>query len=646
MALVRLEKISIAFGHHALLDEASLVISKGERICVVGRNGAGKSTMLKLVSGEIHQDSGSIWCQPGLKIGQLAQDLPVAGDDTVFDIIADGIPGVGQLIRDYHHLVMNIVGDDDLKKLEHLQHELESKDGWALTQRVESIISRLNLPADTPMKSLSGGWRRRVALARALVSEPDLLLLDEPTNHLDIETIAWLEQQVSEFRGAVLFITHDRAFLQKLATRIVELDRGQLTIWEGNYPSFLEHKEHMLEVEERQNAEFDKKLAQEEAWIRQGIKARRTRNEGRVRALQDLRKERSQRRERQGTANITLDKADSSGKLVAELEDVSYSWGNKPIIRNLTTRVIRGDRIGLLGRNGAGKSTLLKLFLGQLEPQSGNLKMGSKLEVAYFDQLRAQLEPEKSVMDNVAAGQTSITIGGRDKHVMSYLQDFLFSPERARTPVKALSGGECNRLLLAKLFTKPANMLVLDEPTNDLDVETLELLEELIANFDGTVFLVSHDRAFMDNVVTSVFAFEGDGLVKEYVGGYSDWVRQGGKFPPESAGGDGNDSNTLKTEATAEAPAKAEPAKPAEKPAPKGKKLSYKLQRELDQLPGVIEKLEAELEELHTITGDGAFYQGDPAKVAKTLDKLQHKESELETAMDRWVELEAMKEED
>ena len=646
MALVRLEKISIAFGHHALLDEASLVISKGERICVVGRNGAGKSTMLKLVSGEIHQDSGSIWCQPGLKIGQLAQDLPVAGDDTVFDIIADGIPGVGQLIRDYHHLVMNIVGDDDLKKLEHLQHELESKDGWALTQRVESIISRLNLPADTPMRSLSGGWRRRVALARALVSEPDLLLLDEPTNHLDIETIAWLEQQVSEFRGAVLFITHDRAFLQKLATRIVELDRGQLTIWEGNYPSFLEHKEHMLEVEERQNAEFDKKLAQEEAWIRQGIKARRTRNEGRVRALQDLRKERSQCRERQGTANITLDKADSSGKLVAELEDVSYSWGNKPIIRNLTTRVIRGDRIGLLGRNGAGKSTLLKLFLGQLEPQSGNLKMGSKLEVAYFDQLRAQLEPEKSVMDNVAAGQTSITIGGRDKHVMSYLQDFLFSPERARTPVKALSGGECNRLLLAKLFTKPANMLVLDEPTNDLDVETLELLEELIANFDGTVFLVSHDRAFMDNVVTSVFAFEGDGLVKEYVGGYSDWVRQGGKFPPESAGGDGNDSNTLKTDATAEAPAKAEPAKPAEKPAPKGKKLSYKLQRELDQLPGVIEKLEAELEELHTITGDGAFYQGDPAKVAKTLDKLQHKESELETAMDRWVELEAMKEED
>ena len=646
MALVRLEKVSIAFGHHALLDEASLVISKGERICVVGRNGAGKSTMLKLVSGEQTLDSGSLWVQPGLKIGQLAQDLPVAGDDTVFDIIADGIPGVGQLIRDYHHLVMNIVGDDDLKKLEHLQHELESKDGWALTQRVESIISRLNLPADTPMKSLSGGWRRRVALARALVSEPDLLLLDEPTNHLDIETIAWLEQQVSEFRGAVLFITHDRAFLQKLATRIVELDRGQLTIWEGNYPSFLEHKEHMLEVEERQNAEFDKKLAQEEAWIRQGIKARRTRNEGRVRALQDLRKERSQRRERQGTANITLDKADSSGKLVAELEDVSYSWGNKPIIRNLTTRVIRGDRIGLLGRNGAGKSTLLKLFLGQLEPQSGNLKMGSKLEVAYFDQLRAQLEPEKSVMDNVAAGQTSITIGGRDKHVMSYLQDFLFSPERARTPVKALSGGECNRLLLAKLFTKPANMLVLDEPTNDLDVETLELLEELIANFDGTVFLVSHDRAFMDNVVTSVFAFEGDGLVKEYVGGYSDWVRQGGKFPPESAGGDGNDSDTLKTEATAEAPAKAEPAKPAEKPAPKGKKLSYKLQRELDQLPGVIEKLEAELEELHTITGDGAFYQGDPAKVAKTLDKLQHKESELETAMDRWVELEAMKEED
>ncbi len=648
MALVRLEKISIAFGHHALLDEASLVISKGERICVVGRNGAGKSTMLKLVSGEQTLDSGSLWIQPGLKIGQLAQDLPVAGDDTVFDIIADGIPGVGQLIRDYHHLIMNIDGDEDLKKLERLQNELESKDGWALTQRVESIISKLNLPADTPMKSLSGGWRRRVALARALVSEPDLLLLDEPTNHLDIETIAWLEQQVSEFRGAVLFITHDRAFLQKLATRIVELDRGQLTIWEGDYPSFLEHKEHMLEVEERQNAEFDKKLAQEEAWIRQGIKARRTRNEGRVRALQDLRKERSQRRERQGTANITLDKAESSGKLVAELEHVSYSWGDKPIIRDLTTRVVRGDRIGLLGRNGAGKSTLLKLLLGQLDPQSGNLKMGSKLEVAYFDQLRAQLEPERTVMDNVAEGQTSITIGGRDKHIMSYLQDFLFSPERARTPVKALSGGECNRLLLAKLFTKPANMLVLDEPTNDLDVETLELLEELLLNFDGTVLLVSHDRAFMDNVVTSVFAFEGDGVVKEYVGGYSDWVRQGGKFPPEASGGDGNDSTTLRaTQADDSAVNGDKPtaARSSEKTAAKGKKLSYKLQRELDQLPALIEKLESELEVLHTTTGDAAFYQGDPDKVSKTLDKLQQKEQDLEQAMDRWVELEAMKEE-
>jgi len=645
MALVRLEKISIAFGHHALLDEASLVISKGERICVVGRNGAGKSTMLKLVSGEISQDSGSLWSQPGLKIGQLAQDLPVAGEDTVFDIIADGIPGVGKLIRDYHHLVMSIETDADLKKLERLQDELESKDGWALTQRVESIISRLNLPAETPMKSLSGGWRRRVALARALVSEPDLLLLDEPTNHLDIDTIAWLEQQVNDFRGAVLFITHDRAFLQKLATRIVELDRGQLTIWEGNYPSFLEHKEHMLEVEDRQNAEFDKKLAQEETWIRQGIKARRTRNEGRVRALQDLRKERSQRRERQGTANISLDKASSSGKLVAELENVSYSWGNKPIIKNLTARVMRGDRIGLLGRNGAGKSTLLKLLLGQLEPQSGELKMGSKLEVAYFDQLRAQLEPERTVMDNVAEGQTSITIGGRDKHIMSYLQDFLFSPERARTPVKALSGGECNRLLLAKLFTKPANMLVMDEPTNDLDVETLELLEELLLNFDGTVLLVSHDRAFMDNVVTSVFAFEGEGVVKEYVGGYSDWVRQGGKFPPEAAGGDGNDTATLQADVS--------PTVPGDSPSPvdktaatKGKKLSYKIQRELDQLPAKIEALEQALEELHTITGDGAFYQGDPDTVAKTLAKLQETEAELEAVMERWVELEAMREED
>lgn len=647
MSLVRLEKVSIAFGHHALLDEASLVIEKGERICIVGRNGAGKSTMLKLVSGEQTVDSGNLWLQQGLKIGQLAQDLPAAVDETVFDIVAGGLPDIGDLITQYHHLAMSIDGDADLKKLERLQHELESKDGWALTQRVESIISRLNLPADTPMKSLSGGWRRRVALARALVSEPDLLLLDEPTNHLDIETIAWLEQQVSEFRGAVLFITHDRAFLQKLATRIVELDRGQLTVWEGDYPSFLENKQHLLEVEEKQNAEFDKKLAQEEAWIRQGIKARRTRNEGRVRALQALRKERSQRRERQGTASITVDKAESSGKLVAELESVSYSWGDKPIIRNLSTQVMRGDRIGLLGRNGAGKSTLLKLLLGQLEPSSGELKMGSKLEVAYFDQLRNQLNPERTVMDNVAEGQTSITIGGRDKHIMSYLGDFLFTPERARTPVKALSGGECNRLLLAKLFTKPANMLVLDEPTNDLDVETLELLEELLASFDGTVLLVSHDRAFMDNVVTSVFAFEGNGRVKEYVGGYTDWVRQGGKFPTELAGGDaGQGGKQGKKDKTSEPAAekKTEATKTAEQKAAPKKKLSYKLQRELDLLPAEIERLETELEELHEMTSDNNFYQQDQAKVAEMLDKLQQTEQELEAAMDRWVELEAMQE--
>jgi ATP-binding cassette subfamily F protein uup len=645
MALVRLEKVSIAFGHHALLDEASLVINKGERICVVGRNGAGKSTTLKLVTGEQTIDSGSLWLQPGLKIGQLAQDLPDAGEDTVFDIVASGLPGIGDLITQYHHLVMSIQGDEDLKKLEHLQNELESKDGWALSQRVDSIISKLNLPAETPMKSLSGGWRRRVALARALVSEPDLLLLDEPTNHLDIETIDWLEQRVSEFRGAVLFITHDRAFLQKLATRIVEIDRGQLTIWEGNYPSFLEHKEHMLEVEERQNAEFDKKLAQEEVWIRQGIKARRTRNEGRVRALQALRKERSQRRERSGSANIVVDKASSSGKLVAELENVSYSWGDRPIIRNLTSQVMRGDRIGLLGRNGAGKSTLLKLLLGQLEPQSGDLKMGSKLEVAYFDQLRDQLNPERTVMENVAEGQTSITIGGRDKHIMSYLGDFLFSPERARTPVKALSGGECNRLLLAKLFTKPANMLVLDEPTNDLDVETLELLEELLASFDGTVLLVSHDRAFMDNVVTSVFAFEGDGEVKEYVGGYSDWVRQGGRFPKEISGGDASIAAEQAAK-KAEPKSEAKPAEPVKKAAVKTKKLSYKLQRELDLLPAEIERLETALEELQTLTGDNSFYQKDQAVVSETLDKMQQAEADLEVAMDRWVELEAMAEEE
>ncbi len=445
-------------------------------------------------------------------------------------MVAQGLPQAGELLAEYHHLVQ--AAEPDMKRMATLQSRLEAIDGWSFHQRIDVVLTRLGLPADDLMSSLSGGWRRRVALARALVAEPDLLLLDEPTNHLDLDTIAWLEEQLLDFNGAVLFITHDRAFLSKLATTILELDRGRLGRYPGDYAKYQQQKAHELEVEARENAEFDKKLAQEEAWIRQGIKARRTRNEGRVRALEQLRRERSQRREVQGRASFGIDSGERSGKRVVELVGVTHRFGDETIVRDLSFEIQRGDRIGLIGRNGAGKTTLLKILLGELEPSEGTVRLGTNIKVAYFDQLRAGLEPEKSVYDNVAQGSDRIAVGGKDKHVISYLQDFLFTPERARQPVKALSGGESNRLLLAKLFTQPANVLVLDEPTNDLDVETLELLEELLLDFDGTLLLVSHDRAFMDNVVTGVLAFEGDGVVREYVGGYSDWVRQGGKLPP------------------------------------------------------------------------------------------------------------------
>nr|WP_255762972.1 ATP-binding cassette domain-containing protein [Halomonas desiderata] len=635
--MLRLEGLQLAYGTHVLLDGADLVLEKGERLALVGRNGTGKSTLLKLVAGEILPDDGSIWRAPGLKIGVLEQDLPSASGETIFDVVAQGLPQAGELLAEYHHLVQ--AAEPDMKRMATLQSRLEAIDGWSFHQRIDVVLTRLGLPADDLMSSLSGGWRRRVALARALVAEPDLLLLDEPTNHLDLDTIAWLEEQLLDFNGAVLFITHDRAFLSKLATTILELDRGRLGRYPGDYAKYQQQKAHELEVEARENAEFDKKLAQEEAWIRQGIKARRTRNEGRVRALEQLRRERSQRREVQGRASFGIDSGERSGKRVVELVGVTHRFGDETIVRDLSLEIQRGDRIGLIGRNGAGKTTLLKILLGELEPSEGTVRLGTNIKVAYFDQLRAGLEPEKSVYDNVAQGSDRIAVGGKDKHVISYLQDFLFTPERARQPVKALSGGESNRLLLAKLFTQPANVLVLDEPTNDLDVETLELLEELLLDFDGTLLLVSHDRAFMDNVVTGVLAFEGDGVVREYVGGYSDWVRQGGKLPPAPWEGAARQQVEPTAKAVEKAPASpALSAPPAKKPA----KLSYKLQRELDALPAEIERLEAEVAEYEARVGDPAFYQQEAGVVSEVLQAMSDKQAELDAAMERWMELEAL----
>ncbi|SEL99586.1 ATP-binding cassette, subfamily F, uup [Halomonas daqiaonensis] len=639
VTLLRLEQLQLAYGNQVLLNGADLVLEKGERLALVGRNGTGKSTLLKLVAGEIQADGGNIWRAPGLKIGVLAQELPDATGQTIFDVVAQGLPEAGELLSEYHHLIHD--EEPDMRRMAELQTRIESIDGWSFHQRIDVVLTRLGLPADAEMAALSGGWRRRVALARALVAEPDLLLLDEPTNHLDLDTIAWLEEQLLDFNGAVLFITHDRAFLSKLATAILELDRGRLGRYPGDYAAYQEQKTHELEVEAREHAEFDKKLAQEEAWIRQGIKARRTRNEGRVRALEQLRRERSERRERQGKASISVDSGARSGKRVVSLEHVTQRFGEEVVIDDLTLEIQRGDRIGFIGRNGAGKTTLLKILLGELEPTEGKVQFGTKLQVAYFDQLRAGLEPEKSVYDNVAQGSDRIAVGGRDRHVMSYLQDFLFTPERVRQPVKALSGGESNRLLLAKLFTQPANVLVLDEPTNDLDVETLELLEELLLDFDGTLLLVSHDRAFMDNVVTSLLAFEGQGRVREYVGGYSDWVRQGGRLPPAPWEGAARQHAEPTAPAASDTPVPAKAASGAS-PANRPVKLSYKLQRELDGLPAEIERLEEQIAAYEAQVGDPAFYQQDADTVSATLQSLNDTQAELEAAMERWMELEAM----
>lgn len=631
MPLLKLDSVQLQFGTQTLLDHVDFSITKGEKLGLLGRNGTGKTTLLKVLAGELSPDSGERWLRPGVRMARLLQTLPEAEDISVYDVVAGGLPEAGALLSQYHHLLAQ--GDDiDMEQLAQVQHKLEAVDGWTLQQRVETTLSQLQLPADAKMSELSGGWRRRVALAQALVSEPDILLLDEPTNHLDIPAIQWLETQLQQFRGALILITHDRRFLQNVVNAIAELDRGHLTVWRGDYRGFLRHREQELEAEDRANALFDKKLAQEEAWIRQGIKARRTRNEGRVRALKAMREEHSNRRKQVGRANFALEDASRSGKIVAELQAVSKRFDDKQLLSNFSTIIQRGDRIGIVGANGAGKSTLVKILLGQLAPDSGEVKHGTKLEIAYSDQLRGHLDPEQNLIDNVCGGQEFIDINGKRKHAISYLGDFLFTPERVRTPVKALSGGEQNRAVLAKLFSKPANLLVLDEPTNDLDIETLELLEEILLDFDGTVILVSHDRDFMDSVVTSLLVIEGNGVVSEHVGGFSDWEARGGQLV---------DHSQLKQHnaAPSKDQAPASTAKPA-KAAVAKRKLSYKEQRELEQLPALIEKLETQQQELEERISEPSFYQQEAEAIDEVLVQLAAVQADLEQAFERWEALE------
>ena len=599
MPLVTLDRISMAFGHLPLLDQASFRIEPRERVCVIGRNGTGKSTLLQIVSGDLSPEQGVVWREPGLRIGRLAQDALVADDRRVFDIVAEGF----------------------------VHSESES---WQSDQKVAKVLSRLQIPADASMQTLSGGWTRRVLLARALAGEPDLLVLDEPTNHLDIETMRWLEGFLADYAGTVLFVTHDRVFLQSLATRIVELDRGRLTSWPGDYATFLKRKEESLAVEAAHDAKFDKRLAEEEAWLRQGIKARRTRNEGRVRALLAMREVRAARRSQVGSVRLQTEIAERSGQMVFEAETVTKSFDGRPILTDFAVRVMRGDRVGLIGPNGSGKTTLLKVLLGELPPDAGEVRRGANVEIAYYDQQREQLDPERTVWETVADGHDTVTINDRSQHVHGYLRDFLFPPERAMSPVKALSGGERNRLLLARLFARPFNVLVMDEPTNDLDIETLELLEERLATWPGTLLLVSHDRAFIDHVVTSTLVFEGEGRVQEYVGGYEDWLRQkrsaeaeAEATPVRRAGSGANTSVIAK-----------EPSRTQRKP-------SYKEQLELEQLPARIEAFEAEQKQLQALVTSEDFYKRPASEIHEALARLEELETLLLAAYTRWDALDS-----
>jgi ATP-binding cassette subfamily F protein uup len=627
MPILTFRNVLLSLGHPPLLDGVSFSIERGERLCLVGRNGAGKSTLLRMIAGEMQPDDGEIVRAQGLRVAQLAQEVPLGTSGSIFHVVAEGLGEAGRLVERYHVLTHEVAEHPEkLADLEACQHALELAGGWARNLRVETVLSKLQLDPELDVASLSGGMKRRVMLARALVAEPELLLLDEPTNHLDIAAITWLEEFLLGWEGTLLFITHDRAFLQRLATRIIELDRGKLSDFPGDWNAYLARKAQMLAAEEKAHALFDKKLAQEEVWIRKGVEARRTRNEGRVRALKQMREEFAQRRTRVGSASMAIQQAERSGKVVVEAEGVGFDYAGKTVIRDLNTTILRGDKVGIIGPNGAGKTTLLKLLLGELTPTRGTLKRGTNLEVAYFDQYRAVLDDEQSVRDNVGEGRDTLTINGQPKHVLSYLQEFLFTPDRARQPVKALSGGERNRLLLAKLFTRPSNMLVLDEPTNDLDADTLELLEELLIDYAGTVLLVSHDRAFLNNVVTSTLVFEGEGRVNEYVGGYDDWLRQ-------------------RALPAAGKPAARAPEQKQSEPAPrdKAKKLSFKEQKELESLPQKIEQLEAERDRLHAQMGGPDFFKQDKAAITATQSHLAELDSELEQSYARWEALESLR---
>ena len=629
MSLLRFEDIKLDFGEQVILRDAEFSIEAGERVCLIGRNGAGKSTTLKLIGGEIEADRGEIVRQAGMIVSQLHQNLPEAIDLPVREVIRSGLQHVDALLQQYKDMSSQNLDKRGLLELETLHAKIDTHDGWHIDQRVDATMTDLNLPTDKTMRELSGGWRRRVALARALVQKPDLLLLDEPTNHLDIATIKWLEDRIYSYAGAVLFITHDRAFLQRLATRIVEIDRGKLSSWPGDYSNFLRRKEKALEDEEVANSRFDKKLSQEEDWIRQGIKARRTRNEGRVRSLEKMREEVAGRIKQENTARIHIEEAEQSGRKVIRAKNIGYSYDGDPVIHDFSIKIMRGDRIGLIGNNGVGKTTLLRLLLGQLEPQTGTIKHGTNLEIGYFDQLRQTLDIEKSVAYNVGEGRTYIKLNGKDRHIVGYLKGFLFTPKRSSMPVKALSGGERNRVILAKLFTRAANLLVLDEPTNDLDIETLEVLEQRLCEYSGTLIVVSHDREFLDNVVTSTVVFEQDGRVKEYVGGYSDWVRHGHAL--------------AETENFAAAEAKKQALVERRKNKSKTK-LSYKEQRELDQLPAEIEAQETKIAVLQETIADPAFYAQENALVQASLEELSNAEALLEQRIERWGELESFSE--
>ena len=640
MALISLTNGYLSFSDAPLLDHAELHIEPNERVCLVGRNGAGKSTLLKIIAGDVLMDDGKIQYEKDLVVSRLEQDPPRNAQGNIFDYVAEGVGHLTNLLKEYHHISVQLeenYSDQILSQLEQVQVKLEHADGWRFENKINEVLLKLGLNPNTKLSALSGGWLRKAALARALVCDPDVLLLDEPTNHLDVEAIEWLENFLLDFQGSIVFISHDRSFIRKMATRIVDLDRGQLVSYPGNYDLYLTTKEENLRVEALQNELFDKRLAQEEVWIRQGIKARRTRNEGRVRALKAMREERRQRRDVMGTAKLQLDTSSRSGKIVFEIEDVSYEIAGKTLLKDFSTTILRGDKIALVGPNGCGKTTFIKLLLREIQPTSGKIRCGTKLDIAYFDQYRADLDPEKTVMDNVADGKQDIEVNGVKRHVLGYLQDFLFPPKRAMTPVKALSGGERNRLLLAKLLLKPNNLLILDEPTNDLDVETLELLEEILTDYQGTLLIVSHDRQFIDNTATECYLFEGEGHLNKYVGGFFDAKQQQANFWASKAVEE--QAKAKKTEALKEESA----VKNDRTSKPKSVKLSYKEQRELEQLPQLLEELENKITELQAEIAEPAFFQQAHDITDAKLKVLADTEVELETAFLRWEELEEKK---